>query len=321
MKRGQDGQLGLAEAFMAPGLGVNARLEKIESLVNWSRFEQLLSRVRPGESGRPPYRALAMFKALLLQQWYGLSDPGLEEALGDRLSFRRFCGFALDEATPDETTICRFWQAVIAAGLRDRLLGELNGQLEGRGLMLKQGTMIDATLVAAQAAPPRPVDGAAGASPHDRDANWTRQNGKSYFGYKAHVAMDQGSRLIRRSLLTPAKIYESQVADDLVMGDEKAVYADRAYEQKQRRRKLKSLGIKDRIMHRSHKNQPALPPWQRRRNRLIAPIRATIEHLFATFKRGYGYRRVRYFSLAPNALQLELLCIAVNLRRAAVLTR
>ena len=165
MKRGQDGQLGLAEAFMAPGLGVNARLEKIESLVNWSRFEQLLSRVRPGESGRPPYRALAMFKALLLQQWYGLSDPGLEEALGDRLSFRRFCGFALDEATPDETTICRFRQAVIAAGLRDRLLGELNGQLEGRGLMLKQGTMIDATLVAAQAAPPRPVDGAAGASP------------------------------------------------------------------------------------------------------------------------------------------------------------
>src|SRR6266702_963175 len=119
MKRGQDGQLGLAEAFMAPGLGVNARLEKIERLVNWSRFEQLLSRVRPGESGRPPYRALAMFKALLLQQWYGLSDPGLEEALSDRLSFRRFCGFALDETTPDETTICRFRAAVAQAGSLD----------------------------------------------------------------------------------------------------------------------------------------------------------------------------------------------------------
>ncbi|WP_425067453.1 transposase [Reyranella sp.] len=82
MKRGQDGQLGLAEAFMAKGLGSNARLEKIASLVDWARFEQLLSRVRPGESGRPPYRALAMFKALLLQQWYGLSDPGLEEGAG-----------------------------------------------------------------------------------------------------------------------------------------------------------------------------------------------------------------------------------------------
>lgn len=154
MKRGQDGQLGLAEAFMAKGLGSNARLEEIAGLVDWSRFEQLLSRVRPGEAGRPPYRSLAMFKALLLQQWYGLSDPGLEEALGDRLSFRRFCGFALDETTPDETTLCRFRQALVGAGLGDRLLEELNRQLEGRGLMLKQGTMIDATLVAAQARPP-----------------------------------------------------------------------------------------------------------------------------------------------------------------------
>lgn len=320
MKRGQEGQLGLVEAFMAPGLGGNARLEKIAGLVDWSRFERLLSRVRPGESGRPPYRALSMFKALLLQQWYGLSDPGLEEALGDRLSFRRFCSFALDETTPDETTICRFRQALVAGGLGDRLLEELNRQLDGQGLMLKQGTMIDATLVAAQARPPAPVDGKAGRSAHDRDADWTRQRGKAYFGYKAHIAMDQGSRLIRRSQLTPAKVYESEVADRLISGDEKAVYADRAYEHKQRRRRLKQLGIKDRIMHRSHKNQAGLPRWQQRRNRLIAPIRATIEHLFATLKRTYGYRRVRYFRLDRNALHLELLCIALNLRRAVLLT-
>ena len=321
MKRGQEGQLGLAEAFMAPGLGGNARLEKIAGLVEWSRFEQLLSRVRPGDSGRPPYRALSMFKAVLLQQWYGLSDPGLEEALGDRLSFRRFCGFALDETTPDETTICRFRQALIAAGLGDRLLEELNRQLEGRGLMLKQGTMIDATLVAAQARPPAPApDGTAGRSELDGDANWTRQQGKSHFGYKAHVAMDQGSHLIRRALLTPAKVYESEVADSLIVGDEKAVYADRAYEHKQRRRRLKALGIKDRIMHRGHKHRSALPYWQQRRNRLIAPIRAAVEHVFATLKRCYGYRRVRYFRLDRNGLQLELLCIALNLRRAALLT-
>jgi len=321
MKRGQDGQLGLAEAFMAKGLGSNARLEKIAGLVDWSRFEQLLSRVRPGEAGRPPYRSLAMFKALLLQQWYGLSDPGLEEALGDRLSFRRFCGFALDETTPDETTLCRFRQALVGAGLGDRLLEELNRQLEGRGLMLKQGTMIDATLVAAQARPPAATaDGKAGHSDLDRDANWTRQNGQSHFGYKAHIAMDQGSRLIRRARLTPAKVYESEVADELIAGDEKAVYADRAYEHKERRRRLKALGIKDRIMHRSHKHQAGLPHWQRRRNRLIAPIRAGVEHVFATLKRCYGYRRVRYFRLDRNALHLELLCLALNLRRAAVLT-
>jgi len=319
MKRGGSGQLGWAEAFLAPGLGVNARLEKIDGLVAWDGFEKLLARVRPGESGRPPYAALSMFKALLLQQWYGLSDPGLEEALGDRLSFRRFCGFALDAGTPDETTIWRFRQALIAAGLADRLLAELNRQLEGLGLVVKRGTMIDATLVAAQAAPPSLAEGAGAKSRHDRDAAWTRQRGKAHFGYKAHLAMDQGSRLIRRVRLTPAKVYESEVADELISGDEGAVYADRAYEHKARRRRLKARGIKDRIMHRSHKNQPALPPWQQRRNALIAPIRATVEHLFGIMKRGYGYRRVRYYSLPRNALQFELLCIAINLRRAAVL--
>ena len=241
-----------------------------------------------------------------MQQWYGLSDPGLEEALNDRLSFRRFCGFAMDEATPDETTICRFRQALIEAGLSDRLLGELNRQLDRRGLLLKQGTMIDATLVAAQAAAPPFAKGRAARSEVDPDADWTRKGGTSHFGYKAHVAMDQGSRLIRRATLTSAKVAESEVADDLIIGDERAVYADRAYEHKERRRRLRALGIKDRIMHRSHKNQSGLPFWQQRRNQLISPIRANVEHLFGTLKRSYGYRHVRYYSLARNALQLEL---------------
>lgn len=320
MRTDRGGQLGFVEAFLAPGLGVNATLERIDGLVKWYRFEKLLKRVRPGTTGRPPYPALKMFKALLLQQWYGLSDPGLEEALSDRLSFRRFCGFALDEGTPDETTLCRFRQALIAAGLSEKLLLELNRQLDKRGLILRTGTMIDATLVAAQARPPGFSEGRAAKSAVDGDADWTRQRGKSYFGYKAHVAMDDGSGLIRRALLTPAKVYESEVADELIFGDERAVYADRAYERKDRRARLKAMGIKDRIMHRSHKNQAGLPHWQQRRNHLIAPIRARVERLFGLMKRSYGYRQVRYYSLQRNALQLELMCIAINLRRASVLT-
>lgn len=320
MKRGGSGQLGFLEGFLQPGAGASATLDKISGLVKWYRFEKLLERVRPGETGRPPYDALAMFKGLLLQQWYGLSDPALEEALGDRLSFRRFCGFVLDQPTPDATTILRFRQALVAAGLQDRLLAEMNRQLDQHGLLLRQGTMVDATLVAAQAAPPSYRAGKGAKSEVDPDADWTKQGGKTYFGYKAHIAVDQGSRLIRKAILTPARIYESEVADDLVMGDERAIYADRAYEQKERRRRLRSQGIKDRIMHRRHKHQAALPRWQQRRNRLIAPIRAAVEQVFATFKRYYGYRRVRYFSLPANALQLELMCIAVNLRRALVLT-
>jgi IS5 family transposase len=320
MKRGGSGQLGFLEGFLQPNAGASPTLDKIAGLVKWYRFEKLLSKVRPGETGRPPYDALAMFKALLLQQWYGLSDPGLEEALWDRLSFRRFCGFVLDQPIPDATTILRFRQALIAAGLQDKLLTELNRQLEQNGLVLRQGTMVDATLVAAQAAPPSSDAGKGAKSEVDADADWTMQGKKAHFGYKAHIAVDQGSKLIRRAILTPAKVYESVVADELIMGDERAFYADRAYEKRERRAKLKAMGIKDRIMHRSHKHQAALPHWQQRRNKLIAPIRAAVESVFATFKRYYGYRRVRYFSLAANALQLELMCIAVNLRRVLVLT-
>ena len=189
MKRDNGGQLGWTEAFMAPGLGINATLQKIDEFVKWQRFAKLLNRVRPGTSGRPPYPAMKMFKALLLQQWYGLSDPGLEEALNDRLSFRRFCGFAMDEATPDETTICRFRQALIEAGLSDRLLGELNRQLDRRGLLLKQGTMIDATLVAAQAAAPPFAKGRAARSEVDPDADWTRKGGTSHFGWCSQVVV------------------------------------------------------------------------------------------------------------------------------------
>lgn len=101
-------QLSLADAFVDARLGSNEKLERIDGLIDWSRLEELVSDVRPGETGRPPYPALSMLKALYLQALYDLSDPGMEEALLDRLSFRRFCGFGLDERTPDETTICRF---------------------------------------------------------------------------------------------------------------------------------------------------------------------------------------------------------------------
>jgi hypothetical protein len=111
------GQSSFVEAFLPAGFGRNARLERIGALLDWSRVEAIVVAVRLGDAGRPPYRPLAMFRALLLQQWYGLSDPGLEEVLGDRVSFRRFCGLGLEEATPDETTICRFRNALKAAGL------------------------------------------------------------------------------------------------------------------------------------------------------------------------------------------------------------
>jgi IS5 family transposase len=122
-----------------------------------------------------------------------------------------------------------------------------------------------------------------------------------------------------RLVLTPARVNESLVADDLICGDERAVYADKAYENKERRASLKARGIKDRIMHRSHKNQPALPRWQARRNALIAPRRAAIERVFGTLKRVHGLARARCSTLARNLGDMFAFAIVHNLRRAATL--
>ena len=321
MKRdGSEQQFSLAEAFVGRKLGANETLDRIGTLVRWYRFEKLLGRLHAAETGRPAYPSLVMFKALLLAQWYGLSDAGLEEALNDRLSFRRFAGLGLDGATPDHTTLCRFRNDLAAAGLSEKLFLEMNRQLERLGLVLKRGTLIDATLVEAATRPPAFGSEEEGADP---DAAFARRAGRggSSYGFKAHVAVDQESILIRDAILTPGNVNDTVVADELIQGDEAAVYADAAYDTHARRARLRTRGIEDGIMYRPNKHHPELPAWQKQRNRTIAAIRARVETVFAILKRHYGYVRVRYRGLIKNQSHLHLLCIALNLRRAVVLTR
>lgn len=315
-------QTSLIDVLLPAGFGRNERLERIREMIDWAPIARLLAQVRSGETGRPPYEPVAMFKALLLAQWYGLSDPGLEEALLDRVSFRRFCGLALDAPTPDETTLCRFRNALKDAKLGDALFRAVLSQLEHAGFVLKAGTLIDATLVrSAGRTPPSGSTprGVESRSSYDPDANWTRgTRGRGlFFGYKAHIAVDQGSGLIRGHLLTGAKTYESEVADALIQGDERAVYADKAYEKRARREALKARRIKDRIQHRRVKGQAALPPWQVKRNKLIARIRQGVERIFAQLKGRYRLGRMRYAGIAANAFHLDLVAIAYNIRTAA----
>ncbi len=211
----------------------------------------------------------------------------------------------------------RFRNQLAEAGLSAGLVAELDRQLAARGLVVKRGTLIDATLVKAAVRP----SGSA-AAPSDPDAAFARRQGKSgsTFGFKAHLAMDQGSGLIRQALLTPANINETSVADALVQGDEAAVYADQAYASQARRAALAARGIKDRIMHRPNKHHPELRPSSKRRNRLIGRVRGRIETVFAVLKRHYGWSRVRYLGLIRNHSHLQLLCLALNLRRALALT-
>lgn len=315
MKERRD-QLGFLGAFAASGLGRNERLDRIAEAVRWYRFEKLLNKLVPEGAGRPPYSPLVMFKALLLAQLYDLSDAGLEEALNDRVSFRRFLGLPLEANAPDHTTLCRFRNRLVEAGLMNELFAEFNKQLERGNLILKRGTMIDATLVEAAASRP-----SANKESCDEDARFARKEGKpgSTFGYKAHIGVDQDSQLIRTALLTPANVNDTEVADQLISFDEKAVYGDKGYAKAERREMLKDRGIKDRIMYKSWGGGPKLTPWQKLQNRLIAPIRCRVETVFAVLKKHMRYRRVKYLGLAKNQNHLHLLAFAYNMRRAAVL--
>jgi transposase, IS5 family len=312
-------QLSFSEVLSHPRLGSNKRLAAIAAAIDWAPLAALAGRVRPGEVGRPPYRGLLMLKVLLLQRMYGLSDPQTEEALLDRVSFRRFCGLAPEDDSPDETTVLRFRNDAAAHGVLEACFAEINRQFAAQGLILRQGTLVDATLVAARSRRPEAEAGLGAGVPSEPDADWTRKGGKSHFGYKLHAGVDEGSGLIRRLVLTPAGVNESVVADELICGDERAIYGDKAYENKHRRAALKARGIKDRIMHRSHKNQAALPRWQTRRNKLIARRRAAVERVFGTMKRLHGLGRARCTTLVRNFGDMLVFAMVHNLRRAAAL--
>ncbi|MFZ1989992.1 MAG: IS5 family transposase [Alphaproteobacteria bacterium] len=307
------------EAFASRRLGRNARLERVAKEVKWYRFEKLLGRLKPEGAGRPPYDPLLMFKALLLQQWYALSDSELEDSLNDRFSFRRFLGLALESDAPDHTTLCRFRNRLVEQDLLKKLFDEFDRQLEARGLVLKEGTMLDATLV--EAATPRPRGDEEEEEAKDPDARFGKGSKPGFvYGYKAHVGVDCKSRLIRAALVTPANINDTEVADRLIRFDERAVYADKAYAKRERRAMLKEHGIQDGIMHKSWGGGPKLKAWQISHNKAIAPIRAEVETVFAIAKRRMGFARARYIGLAKNATHFLLLAIAYNMRRAAAMT-
>ena len=309
-------QLGLADSIVRRRGKKSEWLDRLDAALDWPALEAIVAGIYASREGGLAYPLLTYVKLLLLQQWYGLSDEGLEAAVDDRLSFRRFAGIPLAESVPDHSSIWRFREQLARHGLAEKLLAEVNRQLDARGLILRRGTLIDATILEAAVRPP--AGDAGEVSGHDPQAGWTKKNGRSRFGYKAHAAVDEGSGLVREVVMTPADVHDSVMGDGLVQGDEDAVYADKAYDDAARRKRLRKQGIEPRIMYQARRNRP-LRPWQVAFNKAVAPIRAGVERLFGTMKRAFGYRQVRYLGLARNAVQLQVLCTAINLRRALAL--
>lgn len=303
-----------AEALVVGG--GNRRLEAIEELIDWAAVVQLLEPVYAAPTGRASYPVLSLFKAVLLGAWHGLGDPELEAALGDRLSFRRFTGLALDAPVPDHSTLWRFRDQLRRLGLAEVAFAEVNRQLERQGVVVKAGTLVDATLIPAAAAEP-PKQKGGGRSAADPDAAWAkRAKGGAHFGYKLHVGVDAGSGIVRRAQLTPANVNEITVGPALVAGDEASVWADKAYVGPTMARAITAARAKNRVQRRNQKNR-RLRASETRRNVLIGRIRGRVEGVFGALKRSYGLARLRYMSLARNATGVLLTLTGWNLARAA----
>ncbi len=309
----QSGQMGFGDLEATGRVSEAHFLRKIDGQINWRPFEKLMEPLYHPTQGRPSHPPLVMIKALLLQQWYGLSDPGLEEAICDRLSFQRFLGLSLTDPVPDETRICRFRNLLAQAGLGERLFALLAEQLQAQGLIVRRGTLIDATLIKAQPHPPR-----RGAPSPDPEADWTRRGKDGHFGYKVHLSVDQGSGLIRHLALTAASVAESHLFEEMVMGDEAAVFADGAYAKDARKAALRGRGVFCGIINRPWRYRP-ISAQQKKRNKFFSRVRRAVERVIGTLKCRYGLERCRYVGGVRNRCHLWLKGICYNLRKMPVL--
>jgi len=318
------GQLGFADSAVADRASKGSDdLAQIDGMVNWVPIETLLSGlVKPKAKGEASYPPLVLFKALLLQRWHGLSDPQLEAALSDRLSFLRFCGLSLEDRVPDHSTLWRFRQKLADSRLDEALMAQLDSQLQAAGAVVRTGTLIDASLIRSAARRPISPEGSKAQSPADRDANFGRGGvrGGYSFGYKLHLAVDQTSRLVRRLLLTPANRQEVSLAPDLVQAGDGVVYGDRGYDARSLRQHLADLGLGDGLMHRARKDHP-LDPDKAARNQALIPIRRPVEAVFGTLKRSYRLARFSTFRQDRNRTVLNIAAFAYNLRRWNTLVR
>ncbi len=293
-------------------------LDDVHELIDWSRLERQLSGIHAKAQGEKAWPPLMMFKALLLQSWYKLSDPALEKQLARDLLFRRFTGLDISESVPDHSTFWRFRQKLETLFLMDVLLNEINAQLSEQGLYIKSGevSIVDASVIEAKQC--RPNKDKQGDSTQDREADWNVKTGsdgkrKSTYGYKAHINVDEDG-FIKSTAYTAGNVHDSNCFTDLLSGDESSAYADSAYRSQVHDLWLAKRDIDNRIIKRAYRNKP-LTQNDRQINRLHSGVRCTVERVFGVLKQHYGMAKARYLGLGRNRTRFELMCVAHNLKR------
>ena len=303
---------------------------KLNKLIDWSRIENkfkgLYKKDIEDKGGERPYDPVKMFKAILIGQWYCLSDPALEEALSLRIDFMMFTGFELLENCPDETTLCRFRNRLIEKKLHKELFEEINFQLESFNLKIKEskGAILDATLISSSARPKRqieiqedrqekPESKTKIIESKDPDSRWLKKGKKFTFGYKGFVSVDEEKGYINNIKVTPANTAEVNQLEDLIKNEKsKRIYADKGYCSKKNREILKDKKLKDGIMHKALPKKK-LPFWSKIKNKLISKKRYKVEQCFGTLKRRFNFNRASYMGLAKVEAQFYFKSMCYNL--------
>ncbi len=308
-------------------------LEKLNSTINWEIFRSILNKhlkvegVAPG--GRPPFDYVMMFKILILQEYFGLSDEQMEYQITDRFSFMRFLGLRIHSKVPDRNTIWNFREKMKVDALMEKLFNQFGKELVKQGLIVNKGKIIDATIMNA----PKqrnsreennqikrgeiPEEWSDKKSSHkDVDATWTQKNNKNYFGYKDHVKVDGKKKFIDSYQVTEASVHDSVGALDLLSKKDKgqSLHADSAYTGEAFEKAVSKIGMKNKIHEKGYRNNP-LSEGQKEMNSKKSKIRARVEHVFGFMHQSTGGVIIRTIGLARAKLKIGLLNLTYNLFR------
>jgi IS5 family transposase len=286
-------------------------LKEMEQVVPWERLEKLIEPYYPRVGkGRPPRGLKVMLRIYCLQQWYGLSDPGVEEALYDMESMRRFAGLELGEdAIPDETTVLNFRHLLEEHNLTSAVFESVKAYLGEQGLLLSGGSIVDATIIHA---PPSTKNQR---KERDPEMSSTKKGSSWYFGMKAHISVDANSGLVHTVGITTASGHDNSVISELIREDDRCVFGDKGYASDKVKRAARQAGVYWAVLDKAKRNRK-LSGSQRKRNKKHASVRAKVEHIFRIVKCQFGYRKVRYKGLAKNAAQVFSLMTLANLYQA-----
>jgi len=304
---------------------ITKKIEKINEIVNWEEtleIVKVVDRTDKHKGGAPHKDLLVKVKMLFLQYLYNLSDPELEDQVNDRLSFQKFVGVGFTTTIPDYTTIWRFRERLIKEGINDKLYNKIVEYLERRNLIIKQGTIIDATIIESSNRPisdkKREELGDKPSSQIDTDAHSTAKRGKKYFGYKGHIGADVGSKIIRKRQFTSARPHDSQLIEEVIVGDEMSIFADSAYSSKERKREYREQGIYYGILDKGTRRK-SLSKSQKKRNKKKSRVRSSVEHVFAYMKEPQNYKKARAKTLERNRFVFDMNCTIYNIMRGSYL--